>query len=269
MPTIVAYNPLASRVTPDGRHLLFESLSGEGLTGYDQTCGGPGCEELYVYSAEGHQLACVSCNPSGAPATVSATDMARTPGATGPLGTRHVDRVISADGSRVFFSTAEALVPQDTNGRVDAYEYDVPSGTVHLLSSGTSTSDSFFVEASADGSDAFFATRERLVGWDVDSSYDLYDARVGGGLPEPVAPPPGCVGDVCQGALGGAPGLPAVGSAVGEGAGNLPPAPVVAAPVAPRRRVVRCGRGFVRRRVHGRTRCVKRPGKATSRRRGR
>ena len=42
-----------------------------------------------------------------------------------------------------------------------------------------------FVDASASGNDAFFLTREQLVGIDTDDQIDLYDARVGGGLAEP------------------------------------------------------------------------------------
>ena len=76
----------------------------------------------------------------------------------------------------------------------------MPSGTVQLLSSGRDASDSWFLDASASGDDAFFVTRERLVGWDTDSAYDLYDARVGGGLPRAAAPPaPSCDGDACRG----------------------------------------------------------------------
>jgi hypothetical protein len=214
--------PLVARVTPDGRHLLFVSHSGVGLTGYVQgnSCGpssfepsdGP-CGELYVYSADSHQLACASCNPSGAPGTANARTAAHE-GGGGSLQTWHVNHPLSDDGRHVFFSTAEALVPSDTNGKVDAYEYDVLSGTPHLLSSGKDLSNSYFMDASADGSDAFFVTRARLVGWDNDQNYDLYDARVGGGFPEPRLTPPACSGEACQGALSVPPSGPSFGSSL-------------------------------------------------------
>src|SRR5215813_1705523 len=37
-----------------------------------------------------------------------------------------------------------------------------------------------------------------LSGWDVDGGYDIYDARIDGGIKEPVPPPPSCQGDACQ-----------------------------------------------------------------------
>ena len=52
--------------------------------------------------------------------------------------------------------------------QTDAYEYDVASGRVHLLSSGTSNVASYVVDASPNGDDVFIVTRDRLVGWDVD-----------------------------------------------------------------------------------------------------
>ena len=39
------------------------------------------------------------------------------------------------DAGQVFFQTAEALVPADTNGMLDVYEYE--GGHVSLISSGT------------------------------------------------------------------------------------------------------------------------------------
>lgn len=247
-----------ARVTPDGRHLLFSSHSGVGLTGYDHgdTCQSFGghCQELYVYNAEDGRLACASCNPTGAAATASAEDMAHgvIGGASRLAG--HVSHALSDDGRYVFFTTAEALVPQDTNGVQDAYEYDVGSGEAHLLSSGRNTSPSFFLDAGANGEDAFFATREPLVGWDVDANYDVYDARIDGGLPNPPPPAPGCAGEGCQGPLSAPPSIVPPGSSGASSAGNLI-APPAQRPVGTRR-VPRCARGFVHKRVRGRTRCV-------------
>ena len=199
-----------SRVTPDGRHLLFVSQSDKGFKGIggfggydhgsDTAClysGFSSCRELYTYNADTAQLRCASCNPSGAAATADALTDVNADG--GPITTgTHLSQAISDDGRYVFFSSAERLLPEDTNGASDAYLYDTQSEEPHLLSSGQDKSPSYFLDASADGHDAFFATAEQLSGWDTDTSYDLYDARVGGGLPEPQPAPPSCQGDACQ-----------------------------------------------------------------------
>jgi hypothetical protein len=223
-----------TRVTPDGRHLLFMTRSDAGFvghggfSGYDHgsTCrfddtGGLPCRELYVYDAVADKLRCASCKPSGAPATAEAfaNMVAGSASNTGP--TSHLSHALSDDGQWVFFSTREALVPEDINGRYDAYEYDTTTGAVHLISTGRGSSDSYFLDASASGRDVFFATAERLVGWDVDTNYDLYDARVGGGLPEPASEPPPCSGESCQGAVGAAPLVSGAASAGFEGRGDL------------------------------------------------
>jgi hypothetical protein len=207
---------------------VFTATSGEGLTGYDHgSCidgghNGNVCAEFYVYSADTNHLACVTCNPSGAPATAEPEIGVRA--GTGAAGTStHLNHAIVDDGSRVFFSTAEALVQSDVNGKVDVYQYDVADGTVHLISSGRSTSNSYFMDATADGGNVFFLTRDALVGWDTDGSEDLYDARVDGGFPGPSAPPPACSGDVCQGSLSGVPNSITFASNTIAATGNLKP----------------------------------------------
>jgi hypothetical protein len=225
-----------SRVSPDGRHLLFMSTLDDGFrgrggyAGYDHgRCGSEGCRELYLYSADTGNLTCVSCNPRASVATGDAlTDVLS--GVSASIPTQHLSHALSDDGQHVFFSTPEALVPEDSNGKWDAYEYDVASGTVHLISTGTSASDSYFLDASPDGQNVFFVTRDRLTGWDIDDSYDLYDARVGGGLPEPAPAAPACAGEGCRAPLSGAPGVGVPGSQVLSGAGNLAP-PVASKPV--------------------------------------
>lgn len=256
--------PRTARVTPDGGALLLTASdeSGVGAGHAHGACAeNPNatsselCAQLYVYRADASAplapaLACASCHPSGAPAGANALLSARA-GAGAAQLTAHLSHALSDDGRRVFFSSAAPLVPEDANGKVDAYEYDVPSGTVRLLSSGRDPADSWFLDASATGDDVFFVTRERLVGWDVDRAYDLYDARVGGGFPEPPAPPPACDGDACRGAVSAVPPPPVLGSATLV----LPPA----SRHATRRRARKaCRRGFARRKVRGKARCVRR-----------
>jgi hypothetical protein len=263
-----------SRVTPDGGTLLLEvSADDDGIgAGHDhgacarnpnRTSNGR-CSQLYVYRAEASTplapaIACVSCGPPGT-ATGASALLSVHVGAGASQVTTHLSHALSDDGRRVFFSSAAPLVPADANGKGDAYEYDVPSGTVRLLSSGRDPADSWFLDASANGDDAFFLTREQLAGWDVDRAYDLYDARVGGGFPDPAAPPPACAGDACRGQAHAAPPLALLGSAA------LVPAPARARAKARRRRARACRRGFVRRALRGRARCVRKPRRHAHRR---
>jgi Tol biopolymer transport system component len=216
--------PQLARVSPDGRHLLFsEAGSGAGPTGYDQgTCGfqaGPGCRVFYAYDADTNEIQCVSCNSAGGPATTDATDSIRQNGSASHT-TGYLNHPLAADGRRAFFTTSEALVPRDINGTRDVYEYDSLTASVHLISSGTDHQESIFLDASPSGDDVFFATRSKLEGWDPDTNFDLYDARVGGGFAEPAAAAAGCSGDSCHGAVAAQPSPPVAASAGIAGSGN-------------------------------------------------
>lgn len=241
---------MQARIGPDGKHLLFLTSNNAGFVGrggfagYDQA----GYTEYYLYDAETGTLACASCNPSGRPATTGAFIGIRDNASTSAL-TSDAAKALSDDGRRVFFNTAEPLVPEDTNGRVDAYEYDAQARAVHLLSSGKSTSPSYVLDSSPNGDDAFIVTRERLLGWDVDGAYDLYDARVGGGFPEPPTPAPGCTGEACLTNATAPPAATAVGSSGYRGAGDAS---------AKLKKHRRCARRSVLRTVRGKRRCVRR-----------
>jgi hypothetical protein len=237
-----------ARVVDGGRLLLFPDSDDFGLTGFPDESEQV---ELYLYDAEGStpsepDLTCVSCSSTGlSPAHSDALTAVRDfHGATVDSTTE--SRAVSVHGDRAFFSTADALVPEDTNGRYDAYEYDVASGEAHLLSSGTSPYDSYFLDASASGNDVFLVTAQPLVGWDKDSSYDLYDARVDGGFPEPVPKPAPCASaEACRTPPPAPPAPAAIGSAI-EAPGN---------PTPPHRKS--CPKGRRLRKVHGKTACVK------------
>ncbi len=76
-------------------------------------------------------------------------------------------------------------------------------GCVGLISAGTGSADSVFMDASASGNDVFFITRDRLVPQDFDGSYDMYDAHVCTAsepcpASPPVSPPPCTTGDSCK-----------------------------------------------------------------------
>ena len=187
-----------SRVTPDGMHLAFTAT--DSLTGYPNE----GKSEVYLYSAASGSLACASCNPSGEPAVSPATIEGGTSSRT-----HRLSRNLSDDGAHLFFTTNEALVVKDTNNLRDIYQYEAASGAVTLISTGldgvapnASFQESYgsFADASADGNDVYFITRQQLVGIDRDDANDVYDARVNGGLASqnPAPPPPPCTGEGCR-----------------------------------------------------------------------
>lgn len=192
-----------ARVSEDGEHLLF--LSSESLTGYDNA----GKREVFLYGPPpgggSPKLVCVSCNPTGErPLGPSSIPGAVANGTGADAIAVYKPRSLSANGNRVFFDTEDALVVQDTNFAPDAYEWEANGvgtctearGCVGLVGSGRSEEGSSFVDASADGGNAFFLTDGSLVAGDP-GLVDLYDARVGGGFPVPSSPLP-CNGDACQ-----------------------------------------------------------------------
>jgi hypothetical protein len=203
-------------VTPDGRHLAF--MSTEPLTGYEnKDKAGEAVHEVFEYSAESGQLTCASCDPGGGQPLGSAFI-----GAT--LGERtstpfHKPRSLSNDGSRLFFSSPDALAGV-TGGSVKVFEYE--DGTIQLISGAEAGGEAVFLDASASGDDVFFATRERLAPTDTDELLDVYDARVDGGLPTS-SQLPSCEGITCQEPLTPPPSLATPLSASFTGPGNLIP----------------------------------------------
>ncbi len=234
-----------SRVSANGT-IVFDARAP--LTGYDNSTGdGRRSVEVFRYRPGG-PLQCISCNPSGArpsqvremrepyhplwavshPTHVLAA--AWIPTWEHPL---HASNVLSADGSRVFFNSNDALLPRDTNGTQDVYEWEAPGaggcdledpsyfaqngGCLYLISSGESSYESEFLEASSDGRDVFFTTESGLLPQDP-GSVDLYDARIEGGFPQPIEPP-ACEGEACQGPVV-PPNDPTPSSSVFRGPGN-------------------------------------------------
>jgi hypothetical protein len=214
-----------ARVTPDGSHLAF--LSAAELTGYENN----GVTEVFLYgpppAGGAAKLVCVSCNPTGErPAGASTILGAVANGNGGGVTRSYKPRSLSDDGSRVFFDSADVLAVSDSNNRPDVYEWEAPGagtcarefGCVGLISSGRSGAASTFIDASADGSDAFFLTDSSLYPPDP-GSLDVYDARIDGGFRPPETPIP-CEGDSCQ-ALPPAPEDPTPGTLV-PNSGNPP-----------------------------------------------
>jgi hypothetical protein len=256
LPILAPVDPKPShhlaRVSADGEHAVFVSNSkvlSEAAAGYDNTDVGSGEPdgEVYRYDAQTHALNCVSCNPSNVrPAGRALGVVAGSPqpgeavywaaAMIRPFANElYASRVLSSDGSRVYFESFEALVPSDTNGYRDVYEWEVPGagtcdeedpsfnpttgGCVSLISTGKSPSDTRFLDASADGSDVFIETGLSLLPQDPDL-VDAYDARVGGGFPPPPQPRPPCEGEACQ-SPPGPPVDPTPGSMTIQGSGNV------------------------------------------------
>ncbi len=253
-----------SRVSPDGEDVVF--MADGDLTGYDsrpmeasacvnesgdQTYERP-CQEVYVYDAVSGALRCVSCNPTGGRPQGPSAIPGGTPYAQGE--TLYQSRVLSDEEgrARVFFDSEDALAPQDTNGVGDVYEWEEDGrgdcaqagGCLGLVSNGTNSVESEFLDASVNGDDVFFLTYAKLASQDTDNLVDVYDARaphVSGemvGSPPPAAALPPCDnGDSCKPPASAQPSLfGAPSSATFTGAGN--PSSVVIPATRPKSKVL-------------------------------
>jgi hypothetical protein len=189
----------AVRLVAGGNVVVFQS---NGLVPGDNTGG---FSQVYRFDVAEGSLSCVSCPPVG----VTPSGDARLSEDDNDGQRRSVDdRGVSSDGSMVFFDTPDPLVPQDVNGRRDVYEWTAGGG-VSLVSSGTGSNNSYFLDNGVSGEDVFFSTSDELVPGDTDGGYDVYDAREGGGFPiaaVPVECVPGCQGPVSAAPVFGVPG---------------------------------------------------------------
>ncbi len=203
-----------AEVSPDGQYLAF--LAKEKLTGYENldANGHRHDYEIFLYDAVTGALACPSCNVNGSPPTANTLLPA-------PVNGVYQQRYLNDDG-RLFFSTEDPVLPEDTNGVSDVYEYE--GGHVYLISPGMASDEAVFADASESGNDVFFTTRQQLVPADGDQIVDLYDARVGG-RPEESTPPP-CSEEACHEQATGPPSIGAPVSMVFSGPGNETPLPV-------------------------------------------
>jgi hypothetical protein len=197
-------------LSADGRRFTFFSKESDG--------------QMYLYNQDDDKLTCVSCPANGEPPTDPTEEDPHGTRTAVTFGFPYFRHYLSRDGRYAFFSTATALVPEDTNKLPDAYEYEVDTGKVSLLSSGTGEYGSWFTAASPDGHDAFIVTRQPMSGWDVDELTDIYDARVDGGLPEPSLAKVPCAGDACQGTPSAAPAFNTASEFRGTGNVSAKPA---------------------------------------------
>jgi hypothetical protein len=210
------------QVTADGNYAAFPST--RPLTGYQSGKA----EEVYRFDARaaaGDQISCASCGPTGANPEGGASLPA--------------DGLGLSESGQVFFNTTAALATDDTDQLQDAYEWEPQgSGTcspenpdyssashscVALISTGTSRFASELLGISADGSDAYFFTRDTLVHQDQNGVLTkLYDARQLGGVPYTPTPPLCKASDECHGSGSTPPQAPNITSTARSGNGNTP-----------------------------------------------
>lgn len=267
----------AAQASSDGTTLAF--ISTANLTGYDNTdaasplpCGtkvgateGACDSEVYVFESGGVGPVCVSCNPTGALPNGRIVRGVRTSSRRLPTAASipaphyqlQWQRVLSADGKRLLFDSYDGLVPRDTNGAEDVYEWEAASsasacaelgaelyvetaaGCLSLISTGESAQDSEFLEASPSGDDVFFSTAQSLLQQD-QGAVDIYDARHFGGLPPSPPGPEPCEGESCQPTVRPPAGNSAGSNVVGPGNPHKP-----------------CRKGTHRVKKNHKTRCVK------------
>jgi hypothetical protein len=186
-------------IAPGGTTFAF--VSDRSLTGYDnaqaqpEDCEGPYgkkatatedkmCREVYLYhapanlSTESGTLVCASCNPTG--------ERPVGPSTLGRIG-RSSDAVYRTrnltEGGRLFFDSKDRLVASTDAGATRENVYEYAGGQIHAISDPEGPDSAFFLDASASGSDVFFATAAQLVPQDRGDNIVVYDARVEGGFP--------------------------------------------------------------------------------------
>ncbi len=237
------------QVTPDGRFVVFQSVA-------DLTAGDTSSEpQVFEYDALAERLVRVSTGQAGyasglANANAHASEI---PGQDyneftvgflpAEAATHLAVSAVDESGqmvSRVVFQSKGALTlgaeVAAAAGASSVYEYrsvgSIADGGVYLISDGTNKQNAYLGGLDASDADVFFGTADPLLAQDVDTNYDLYDARSGGGFPAP-ARPTECEGEGCQGTPSSAPPSFGVAGSVGAAAdGNLPP-PAAPGPVAP------------------------------------
>jgi len=256
-------------VSPNGKYLAF--LSESSLTGYDNRSAEPAdcgstntageftpqlkCGEVFVYDADTGRLVCASCDPTGA-RPVGGASLQKAPQSYDTYRPHEL-----FDDGALFFDSSDALVPHASDGRQNVYEYE--NGHVYAISNVAGGFEAFFMDASGAGPDGeeptnvFFGSADQLLPQDRSNNVVVWDARIDGGFPVTVVPPPCDNGDSCKPPPAPQPaafGAPA--SATFSGSGNITASPP--AVVKPASKTVKCARGRARNK-HGQ--CVKQKSK--------
>jgi hypothetical protein len=207
-----------ARVTPDGKIFVFESKAQ--LTDYPNA----GYFELYRYDTTTEALTCISCSATEIAASGESNfDRGLVGGGIPPSAGLIFPNIVDSAGNQIVFESNAALVPQDTNGLRDVYEWR--DGTLYLISTGHSPQASNLYGIAPGGRDIYFLTGEKLVAQGQQpGALSIYDARVDGGLasqgPQDSA---NCEGEACLAAPNVAPTLGSPTSSAIEGGGNVKP----------------------------------------------
>jgi hypothetical protein len=191
----------------------------------------------YLYDADTDERTCLSCTLAGDGSGGQLPESERS------FSNRH-PQVVTDDG-HAYFGTSQSLLSADHNKTYDVYEFY--RGRLTLISPGDSDLGARLIGVSPDSRDVFFMTAQGLVGQDTDQTYDIYDARLGGGLAAQNPPPPEapCAGDACQGAPKAPPASLTPGSAQLSGGTKT------------QAHKPRCAKNTRKVRRNGKTRCVK------------
>lgn len=196
--SFIATNPQVGAhfyVTPDGLHAAFTSSAPRG--GYDNA----GLAMAYRY-AYGGAPQCGSCRSGG-----------EAPSAAAVLA----GRSLSDDGARLFFQSADAILPTAQSGAANVFEFS--GGAPALLTPGDGAA-ALLIGAGASGEDVFIATHQELSPQGQGPVFAIYDARVNAQVSVPTVSAP-CQGEGCRGALPAAPEFPGAGSASFEAPGRV------------------------------------------------
>jgi hypothetical protein len=218
------------QATPNGRYLVF-------LSAADLTTGDLSTEpQVFEYDALSEELVRVSRGQAGYAAgeenatAHSSTITAQLYSEEFSPATANLGLAVSADGSRVVFESAAALAPGAETaaeaGKGSVYEYrsagPIANGNAYLISDGkdTTAEGGPLIGMDPSGENIYFITADPLLPQDVDTQFDIYDARENGGFPTP-ATATACTGEACHGTPSTAPSLSLPQSIAQQGGDNL------------------------------------------------
>jgi hypothetical protein len=276
-------------LSPDGRYAYFSARGVSGLPGGaidpGHLSGTEPVTEVYRYDSAEHLVQCISCASTLAPEPKLGSYLQSADGQPSAIaGGLPLLTTFSASGDYAFFTTPAALVKQDVDGETpvetqlhnegefldvgsttspssDIYEWRragvdgcaQAQGCLALITDGLGGYMNLLLGSAHEGRDVYVYTRSKLLSQDQDTSGDIYDVRVGGGLPGPPPRPVECEGDACSTPLS-PPNDSTPSSLTFTGLGNLTPlAPPPAKPPA------KCAKGkkLVKDRKIHRVKCVK------------
>ncbi|HEX3733991.1 MAG TPA: hypothetical protein VHU86_02435 [Solirubrobacterales bacterium] len=215
-----------SRVSPDGRYLLFQSSTN--VTGYDSG----GVAEVYLYDAKApagtEATICLSCRTDGKPSVShSSSRLSYYPVAFGGEGNRLFEPhslVIRGGRPEAFFLSQDKLAEGAIEGQENLYAW--AHGQVFLVAAEPPTSlEVRFVGASDEGEDLYLYSAAALNWENPEARPQVWDARVGGGFagppPPPAAPCDAGTEGACRTAAAPPPAVPSGGASTFNGPGNV------------------------------------------------